>query len=395
MRLRTLRDLAVEERRVLTRVDYNVPLQDGRVVDDTRIRATLPTLAALRERGARVILCSHLGRPKGHVREDLRLAPIAERLGELLGTEVCYVRDITGAEARAMAAQLGSGEVGLLENVRFDPREEQNDPEFARELASLAECYVNDAFGAAHRAHASTAAVAALLPSAAGLLMEREIQALTRVLAADEHPFVLILGGAKISDKIGVIENLSRRADALLLGGGMANTFLKALGHEVGRSLAEDDRLDEARRLLSLAEQRGIDVVLPSDAVVAPELSAVERARTVTIGEVGPEDAIFDIGPATIARFSEVIRGAALVVWNGPMGVFEVPAFREGTRGVAQAVAACPGFTVVGGGDSAAAVGELGLTDRIDHVSTGGGATLEFLEGRELPGVRLLMEENR
>ena len=395
MRLRTLRDLAVEERRVLTRVDYNVPLQDGRVVDDTRIRATLPTLAALRERGARVILCSHLGRPKGNVREDLRLAPIAERLGELLGTQVRYVRDITGAEARAMAAQLGPGEVGLLENLRFDPREEQNDPEFARELASLAECYVNDAFGAAHRAHASTAGVAALLPSAAGLLMEREIRALTRVLAADEHPFVLILGGAKISDKIGVIENLSRRADALLLGGGMANTFLKALGHEVGRSLAEDDRLDEARRLLSLAEQRGIDVVLPSDVVVAPKLTAVERARTVTIGEVGPEDAIFDIGPATIARFSEVIRGAALVVWNGPMGVFEVPAFREGTRGVALAVAACPGFTVVGGGDSAAAVEELGLTDRIDHVSTGGGATLEFLEGRELPGVRLLMEENR
>lgn len=395
MRLRTLRDLAVEGRRVLTRVDYNVPLQDGHVVDDTRIRATLPTLAALRERGARVILCSHLGRPKGHVREDLRLAPVAERLGELLGVGVHYVRDITGAEARAMAAQLGPGEVGLLENLRFDPREEQNDPEFARELASLAECYVNDAFGAAHRAHASTAGVAALLPSAAGLLMEREIQALTRVLDADEHPFVLILGGAKISDKIGVIENLSRRADALLLGGGMANTFLKALGHEVGRSLAEDDRLDEARRLLSLAEQRGIDVVLPSDAVVAPELSAVERARTVAIGEVGPEDAIFDIGPATTARFSEVIRGAALVVWNGPMGVFEVPAFREGTRGVAQAVAACPGFTVVGGGDSAAAVEELGLADQIDHVSTGGGATLEFLEGKELPGVRLLMEENR
>ncbi|GBD15764.1 Phosphoglycerate kinase [bacterium HR26] len=395
MRLRTLRDLAVEGRRVLTRVDYNVPLQDGRVDDDTRIRATLPTLAALRERGARVILCSHLGRPKGHVREDLRLAPIAERLGELLGVGVHYVRDITGAEARAMAAQLGPGEVGLLENLRFDPREEQNDPEFARELASLAECYVNDAFGAAHRAHASTVGVAALLPSAAGLLMEREIRALTRVLDADDHPFVLILGGAKISDKIGVIENLSQRADALLFGGGMANTFLKALGHEVGRSLAEDDRLDEARRLLSLAEQRGIDVVLPSDAVVAPELSAVERARTVPIGEVGPENAIFDIGPETVARFSKVISGAALVVWNGPMGVFEVPAFREGTRGVAQAVAACPGFTVVGGGDSAAAIEELGLADQIDHVSTGGGATLEFLEGKELPGVRLLMEENR
>ena len=394
MRLRTLRDLEVEGKRVLTRVDYNVPLQDGRVADDTRIRATLPTIAALRERGARLILCSHLGRPKGQVREDLRLAPVADRLSALLDIDVRYVRDITGDEARTMASQLGPGEVGLLENLRFDPREEQNDPEFARELASLAECYVNDAFGAAHRAHASTAGVAALLPSAAGLLMEREIHALTRVLEADEHPFVLILGGAKISDKIGVIENLSRRADTLLLGGGMANTFLKALGYEVGRSLAEEDRLDEARRLLSLAEQRGIEVVLPSDAVVAPELGAVEQARTVPIDGVGPDDAIFDIGPDTVARFSKVIGDAALVVWNGPMGVFEVPAFREGTRGIAQAVAACPGFTVVGGGDSAAAVEELGLADRIDHVSTGGGATLEFLEGKELPGVQLLMEEN-
>lgn len=394
MRLRTLRDLEVEGKRVLTRVDYNVPLQGGRVADDTRIRATLPTIAALRERGARLILCSHLGRPKGQVREDLRLAPVADRLSALLDVDVRYVRDITGAEARAMASRLGPGEVGLLENLRFDPREEQNDPEFARELASLAECYVNDAFGAAHRAHASTAGVAALLPSAAGLLMEREIHALTRVLEADEHPFVLILGGAKISDKIGVIENLSRRADALLLGGGMANTFLKSLGHEVGRSLAEEDRLDEARRVLALAEQRGIEVVLPSDAVVAPELGAVEQARTVPIDGVGPDDAIFDIGPDTVARFTKVIGAAALVVWNGPMGVFEVPAFREGTRGVAQAVAACPGFTVVGGGDSAAAVEELGLADRIDHVSTGGGATLEFLEGKELPGVRLLMEEN-
>ncbi len=392
MRLRTLRDLEVEGKRVLTRVDYNVPLEDGRVADDTRIRATLPTLAALRERGARVILCSHLGRPKGQVREELRLAPVAGRLAELLGAPVRYVRDIVGAEARAMAEALEPGEVGLLENLRFDPREEQNDPGFARELASLAECYVNDAFGAAHRAHASTAGVTAFLPSAAGLLMEREIQALTRVLEADEHPFVLILGGAKVSDKIGVIENLSQRVDALLLGGGMANTFLKALGYEVGRSLVEDDRLDEAKRLLSRVEKRGVQVVLPVDVVVAPALEAVDRARKVLVSEVTPADAIFDIGPLTVARFAEVIGGAALVVWNGPMGVFEVPAFREGTRGIAQAVAACAGFTVVGGGDSAAAVGELGLTDRIDHVSTGGGATLEFLEGKELPGVRVLME---
>jgi phosphoglycerate kinase len=395
MRLRTLRDLEVEGRRVLTRVDYNVPLESGRVADDTRLQATLPTLAYLRERGARVILCSHLGRPGGRVREDLRLAPVAERLSELLGIPVQYARDIVGSEARAMAEGLTAGEVGLLENLRFDPREERNDPEFARQLASLADSFVNDAFGTAHRAHASTAGVAALLPSAAGLLMEREIRALTRVLHATEHPFVLILGGAKVSDKIGVIENLSQRANALLLGGGMANTFLKALGLPVGRSLVEEDRLAEAQRLLAVAQGRGVQVMLPEDVVVAPSLDDVAQARTVAVDEVSPTEAIFDIGPRTVRRFAEVVRGAALVVWNGPMGVFEVPAFREGTRGVAMAVGSCAGFTVVGGGDTVAAIEALELVDRIDHVSTGGGATLEFLEGKELPGVRLLMEAER
>lgn len=393
MRLRTLADLEVEGRRVLTRVDYNVPLRDGRVADDTRIRATLPTLRALQERGARIVLCSHLGRPKGTVREELRLAPVAARLAELLEATVRYVQDVVGPESRAMVDSLAPGDIGMLENVRFHPGEEANDPAFARELASLADCYVNDAFGAAHRAHASTAGVAALLPSAAGLLMEREIRALTRVLTADEHPYVLILGGAKISDKIGVIENLSRRADALLLGGGMANTFLAASGYEVGTSLVERDRLDEARRLLAMARERAVQVLLPLDVVVAPGPNEAARARTIPVSAVGPEDAIFDIGPETVAAFAQVVRQAALVVWNGPMGMFEVPEFRGGTRGVAQALAECRGFTLVGGGDSVAAVEELGLADRIGHVSTGGGATLEFLEGKELPGVRLLMEE--
>jgi len=395
MHLRTLGDLDVEGRRVLTRVDYNVPLQSGQVVDDTRIVATLPTLSLLRERGARVILCSHLGRPGGQVKEDLRLAPVAERLTELLGSPVRYARDTVGAEARAMVDALRPGEIGLLENLRFDPREERNDPDFARLLASLADCFVNDAFGTAHRAHASTAGVAALLPSAAGLLMEREIRALTRVLRATEHPFVLMLGGAKVSDKIGVIENLTQRADMLLLGGGMANTFLKALGYAVGRSLVEDDRLSDATRVLALAQERRVQVLLPEDVVVAPSLNAVEQARTIAVNELSPTEAIFDIGPRTLNRFAEVVRGASLVVWNGPMGVFEVPAFREGTRGVALAVASCSGFTVIGGGDTVAALEAFKVTDRIDHVSTGGGATLEFLAGKDLPGVRVLMEAER
>jgi phosphoglycerate kinase len=392
-RLRTVRDLEVEERRVLVRVDYNVPLEGGRVVDDTRIRATLPTLQWLLERRARIILCSHLGRPKGQVREELRLAPVAATLSGLLGQPVRSVRDIVGPEAQEMARRLQPGEVGMLENLRFDPREEQNDAEFAAALAALADCYVNDAFGAAHRAHASVVAVARLLPSAAGFLMEREVQALERVLRSDERPFVLVLGGAKVSDKIGVIENLLPRADALLLGGGMANTFLRARGLETGRSLVEEEKVPEAQRILDLAAARGVRVELPRDVVVAPTMSAVSQRRIVPVTAIPPDQAVYDIGPETVRAYSAVIAGARLLVWNGPMGVYEVPEFREGTKGIAEAIAGCSGFTLVGGGDSAAALQELGLAERVGHLSTGGGATLEYLEGRELPGVAVLMEE--
>jgi len=391
-RMRTLRDLDVTERRVLVRVDYNVPLENGQVADDTRIRATVETIRWLLDRRARIILCTHLGRPKGQVREELRLAPVAAALSTVLGQSVRYVRDIVGPEAQEMARRLQPGEVGLLENLRFDPREEQNDPEFAAALASLAECYVNDAFGAAHRAHASVVGVAKLLPSAAGFLMEREVAALERVLHSTERPFVLVLGGAKVSDKIGVIENLLPRADALLLGGGMANTFLRAQGFEVGRSLVEEDKVEEARRLFALAGKHGVRVELPVDVVVAPSLSAVDARQIIRVAEMPADQAIYDIGPETVRHFAAVIATAQLLVWNGPMGVYEVPEFREGTRGVAEAVAACPGFTLVGGGDSVAALKELGLADRVDHLSTGGGATLEYLEGRELPGVAVLME---
>ncbi len=390
MELRTIRDLDVDGKRVLVRVDYNVPLEDGRITDDTRIRATLPTIRALLERGASVILVSHLGRPKGKAVDALRLGPVAERLTQLLGIAVAYAHDIVGPEARALVAAMKPGDVVLLENVRFDPREEKNDPEFARDLASLADAYVDDAFGAAHRAHASTVGVASYLPSAAGLLMEREIAALSRVLTSPEHPFVVVLGGAKVSDKIGVIENLLPRVDAVLIGGGMANTFLKARGVEVGRSLVEDDKLDVARDVLRRAEERGVRLELPLDAVVAPELSAEAPRRTVPVDRVGPDEAIYDIGPKTVERFAAVLAAARTVVWNGPMGVFEVPPFSAGTRGVAEAVAAAPGFTLVGGGDSVAAVEQMGLADKISHISTGGGASLEFLEGKELPGVAVL-----
>ncbi|CCF83069.1 phosphoglycerate kinase [Nitrolancea hollandica] len=393
MEIRTLQDLDVRGKRVLVRVDYNVPIEDGRITDDTRIRATLPTIAALREAGARTVLVSHLGRPKGQVRENLRLAPVARHLSELLGVDVAYARDTVGPEAQAMVAGLADGDVGLLENVRFDPREEKNDPEFARELASLADCFVNDAFGTAHRAHASTVGVAALLPSAAGLLLEREIAALSRVTSEPEHPFALILGGAKVSDKIGVIDHLLTRVDLILIGGGMANTFLKVQGVEIGRSLVENDKLDVAESALNRAKELGVNVLLPVDAVVAGKLSADAPRRTVPINEVGPDDAIFDIGPVTVAGFAAALANTRTVVWNGPMGVFEVAPFADGTRGVADAVARSTGFTVVGGGDSVAAIEQLGAADRISHISTGGGATLEFLEGKDLPGIAILRKD--
>ncbi|HVB65831.1 MAG TPA: phosphoglycerate kinase [Nitrolancea sp.] len=393
MTLRRIQDLEVDQKRVLVRVDFNVPLDDGVITDDTRIRATLPTINYLRERGAKTILMSHLGRPKGQVRENLRLAPVARALAMLLGSQVTYIQDIAGYEAHEETAGLSLGDVALLENLRFDPREEANDPEFARELASLADCFVNDAFGAAHRAHASTVGVTAYLPSAAGLLLQREVHALSHVVSNPERPFALILGGAKVSDKIGVIDHLLERVDSVLIGGGMANTFLKAKGLSVGRSLVEEDNIEVAAAVLQRATQLNVDILLPVDAVVADRMSFDAEATVVDIDAVGDDQAIFDIGPKSVELFANFLGSARTVVWNGPMGVFEMAPFAGGTRGVADAVAASNGFTLVGGGDSVAAVEQLGVADRISHISTGGGASLEFLEGKSLPGIAALQEK--
>ncbi|HVX30557.1 MAG TPA: phosphoglycerate kinase [Nitrolancea sp.] len=393
MSLRRVQDMDVSRKRVLVRADFNVPLDHGEITDDTRIRATLPTIELLRERGARIILMSHLGRPKGQVREELRLAPVAKALGDLLGISITYVRDIVGFEVDEELAGLSLGDVALLENLRFDPREEKNDPEFAKELAALGDCYVNDAFGAAHRAHASTVGVTEYLPSAAGLLLQREVDALSHVLNDADRPFALILGGAKVSDKIGVINNLLKRVDSVLVGGGMANTFLKAMGIDVGKSLVEEDNVEVAADVLKRAEVGGVDLLLPVDAVVAERMSEDVAVETVIVERVGPDQAIFDIGPETVKRFADALRPARTIVWNGPMGVFEIEKFANGTRGIAEAVAASDGFTLVGGGDSVAAVQQLGVADRISHISTGGGASLEFLEGKDLPGIAALQEK--
>jgi phosphoglycerate kinase len=389
--MRTLDDLDLQGKRALVRVDYNVPLdKGGQITDDTRIRATLPTIRALLERGAAVVLMSHLGRPGGKPSPALSLRPAATRLSELLGRPVTMLADSVGPAVEAAVKALRPGDVALLENLRFHAEEEANDPAFARQLAALGDVYVNDAFGAAHRAHASTEGVARLLPSAAGLLMLAEIEALSRVLHRPEPPVAIILGGAKISDKIGVIQNLLGRANAILIGGGMANTFLKAQGKVIGRSLVEDDKVPEAGRLLGEAEARGVTLALPVDVVTAPEISADAPRRTVPVDAVGADDMILDIGPETAKRFAAIIADAKTIVWNGPMGVFEVEPFAAGTRAVAQAVADSPAFSLVGGGDSVAAIEQAGLADRISHVSTGGGASLEFLEGQTLPGVKVL-----
>lgn len=401
MRKRSLADLRPDElrgRRALVRVDYNVPLDDaGRITDDTRIRATLPTLAALREAGARVVLLSHFGRPKGKPVPEMSLRPAAARLGELLGADVRFAAATVGPEAEAAVAALGDGDVLLLENTRYHAGEEKNDAELARGMAALGDVFVNDAFGAAHRAHSSTAGVAEIMagegkPVVAGLLMQRELDYLGGALDAPRRPFVAILGGAKISGKIDVIQALLPKVDRLLIGGAMANTFFRAMGLETGTSLVEDDRVPLAKELLASAGDR---LVLPVDCVVAKKLAAGQETETVPRETVPAGRMVLDVGPETAALYADVLSTAETVLWNGPMGVFEVPEFAAGTRAVAEAVARATdrgATTVVGGGDSAAAVAELGLDARMSHVSTGGGASLEFLEGKTLPGVAALSD---
>ncbi|MBE3550305.1 MAG: phosphoglycerate kinase [Brockia lithotrophica] len=390
MAKKTVRDIDVRGKRVLVRVDFNVPVKDGVIADDRRIREALPTIEYLLREGARVILVSHLGRPKAPFAPEFSLAPVRARLEELLGRPVKLAPDVVGPEVERMAEELRPGEVLLLENVRYYPEETKNDPDFAARLARLADVYVNDAFGTAHRAHASTEGVARLLPSVSGFLLAREVEVLRRVLEQPERPFVAILGGAKIADKIGVIENLLGRVDALLVGGGIANTFLVARGYEVGLSLYEPDGVDVARRLLCDAEALGVDLLLPVDAVVAAEISETAETQVVPVEEVPADGRIGDIGPRTRELYRERLRGARTIVWNGPMGVFELSPFAEGTIAVARAVAESGAYSVIGGGDSLAAVKLAGVEDKVSHLSTGGGATLEFLEGKELPGIAVL-----
>jgi len=389
----SIKDIAVAGKRVLVRVDFNVPLDEmGRITDDTRIRAALPTILHLCEKKAKVVLASHFGRPSG--KRDLRysLAPVAARLSSLLGQEVRLLPDCIGEEVLAATLRLADGEVVLLENLRFHAQEEKNDLAFAAELAKLAELYVNDAFGAAHRAHASVSGVTQFLkPAVAGLLMQKELDFLGGVLENPRRPFLAILGGAKVSDKIKVIEQLLTRVDSLIIGGGMANTFLKAKGYEIGKSLVEPERLELASELLDMAERAHISIYLPEDVVVADAISD-DSGTIVAVADIPPDKMIVDIGPRSAEQFAKVVLAARLVLWNGPMGVFENPAFAVGTFDVAEALAGSGAVTVVGGGDSAAAVEQAGLAEKMTHISTGGGASLEFLEGKVLPGVAALTE---
>ncbi|MGF7070388.1 phosphoglycerate kinase [Priestia megaterium] len=394
MNKKTLKDIDVKGKRVFCRVDFNVPMKDGKVTDETRIRAAIPTIQYLVEQGAKVILTSHLGRPKGEVVEELRLNAVAERLQALLGKDVAKADEAFGEEVKKTIDGMSEGDVLVLENVRFYPGEEKNDPELAKAFAELADVYVNDAFGAAHRAHASTEGIAQHIPAVAGFLMEKELDVLSKALSNPERPFTAIVGGAKVKDKIGVIDHLLDKVDNLIIGGGLSYTFIKALGHEVGKSLLEEDKIELAKSFMEKAKKNGVNFYMPVDVVVADDFSNDANIQVVSIEDIPSDWEGLDAGPKTREIYADVIKNSKLVIWNGPMGVFELDAFANGTKAVAEALAeATDTYSVIGGGDSAAAVEKFNLADKMSHISTGGGASLEFMEGKELPGVVALNDK--
>ena len=393
MNKKSIKDIDVKGKRVFCRVDFNVPMQDGVITDDTRVRAAIPTIQYLIEQGAKVILASHMGRPKGQVVEELRLTPVAKKLSELLGKEVAKADEAYGEVVEAQIAKMNDGDVLLLENVRFYPGEEKNDPELAKAFANLADVFVNDAFGAAHRAHASTEGIAKYIPAVSGFLMQKELDVLGKAMSNPERPFTAIIGGAKVKDKIGVIENLLDKVDNLIIGGGLANTFTKAEGYEIGTSLLEEDKIELAKSFMKQAEEKGVKFYTPIDAVIAPKFGEDVESKVVDIDAIPSDWMSLDIGPKTAALYSDVIKNSKLVIWNGPMGVFEIDKFANGTKTVAEALANSDAYSVVGGGDSAAAAEKFNLADKMSHISTGGGASLEFIEGKELPGVVALNDK--
>jgi phosphoglycerate kinase len=394
MNKKSVRDIDLKGKVVFCRVDFNVPMKDGNITDETRIVAALPTIKYLTEQGAKVLLASHLGRPKGQVVEELRLDPVAQRLSDLLGKEVVKTDEAYGEEVEKAVANLEVGGVILLENVRFYPGEEKNDPELAQKFAALADVYVNDAFGAAHRAHASTEGIAKHLPAVSGLLMEKELEVLGKALSNPDRPFTAIIGGAKVKDKIDVIDNLLDKVDNLIIGGGLGYTFIKALGHDVGKSLLEEDKIETAKAFMEKAKKNGVNFLIAEDVLVADDFSNDANTKIVGIDSIPSDWEGLDIGTKTIEKYVKVIKESKLVIWNGPMGVFEIDAFANGTRSVANALAeATDTYSVIGGGDSAAAVEKFGLADKMSHISTGGGASLEFMEGKELPGVVALNDK--
>ncbi|EGQ20311.1 phosphoglycerate kinase [Sporosarcina newyorkensis 2681] len=387
---KTVRDVELNGKRVFCRVDFNVPMEEGKVTDDTRIRAALPTIEYMTGKGAKVILASHLGRPKGEVKEDMRLTAAGEQLSELLGKPVRKLDASVGEEVEQAIAAMKDGDILLLENVRFNPGEEKNDAELAKQFAELADVFVNDAFGTAHRAHASTAGIAQYIPGVLGFLLEKELDVLGKALSDPERPFTAIIGGAKVKDKIGVIDNLLDKVDNLLIGGGLSYTFTRAQGHQTGDSLVEEDKVELAKSFIQKAKEKNVNLYLPTDAVVANAFSVDAETKTVSVGEISEGWMGLDIGPETAERYKQVILDSKFVIWNGPMGVFEMEPFANGTKTVADAMSETAAYTVIGGGDSAAAVEKFEVADKMDHVSTGGGASLEFMEGKELPGVAVL-----